>query len=47
MAFVVGFAVIAWLFRWLEHGSYAPFVVYRIVLGVLVLGLAAGGVIDA
>ncbi|HEU0214589.1 MAG TPA: undecaprenyl-diphosphate phosphatase [Jiangellaceae bacterium] len=46
-AFAVGFAVIAWLFRWLEHGSYAPFVVYRIVLGVLVLGLAAGGVIDA
>jgi undecaprenyl-diphosphatase len=46
-AFAVGFAVIAWLFRWLEHGSYVPFVVYRIVLGVLVLGLAAAGVIDA
>lgn len=47
VAFAVGYAVIAWLFRWLEHRSYAPFVVYRIVLGVLVLGLAAGGVIDA
>jgi undecaprenyl-diphosphatase len=47
VAFAVGYAVIAWLFRWLEHGSYAPFVAYRIILGVLVLGLAAGGVIDA
>jgi undecaprenyl-diphosphatase len=47
VAFTVGYAVIAWLFRWLEHGSFAPFVVYRITLGVLVLGLAAGGVIDA
>ncbi|MGH8776625.1 MAG: undecaprenyl-diphosphate phosphatase [Jiangellaceae bacterium] len=46
VAFVVGYAVIAWLFRWLERRSYAPFVAYRIVLGLLVLGLLAGGAID-
>jgi undecaprenyl-diphosphatase len=46
LAFVVGYAVIAWLMRWLERGSYLPFVIYRVVLGVLVLGLLAGGAID-
>jgi len=47
VAFAVGYAVIAWLFRWLEHGSYVPFVAYRIALGVLVLALLTAGVIDA
>ncbi|MBD0292395.1 MAG: undecaprenyl-diphosphate phosphatase [Jiangellaceae bacterium] len=46
IAFLVGYAVIAWLMRWLQHGSFLPFVVYRIALGLLVLGLLAGGVID-
>jgi undecaprenyl-diphosphatase len=46
VAFAVGYAVIGWLMRWLERGSYLPFVIYRVVLGLLVLGLIAGGVID-
>ena len=46
VAFAVGYAVIAWLMRWLVRGSYLPFVIYRIVLGLLVLGLLTGGVID-
>jgi undecaprenyl-diphosphatase len=47
VSFAVGYAVIAWLFRWLEHRSYAPFVAYRIALGLLVFGLLAGGAISA
>lgn len=47
IAFVVGFAVIAWLMRWLSSRSYLPFVVYRIALGALVLGLLATGQITA
>ena len=35
IAFGVGFAVIAWLMRWLTTKSYLPFVIYRLVLGVL------------
>jgi undecaprenyl-diphosphatase len=46
IAFIVGYAVIAWLMRWLVRGSYLPFVIYRILLGLLVLGLLAGGRID-
>ncbi len=33
IAFGVGFAVIAWLMRWLTTKSYLPFVIYRLVLG--------------
>jgi undecaprenyl-diphosphatase len=44
-AFVVGYASIAFLLRWLAHHSTVVFVVYRVVLGALVLALTAGGVI--
>ena len=41
IAFGVGLTVIAWLLRYLDRGSFTPFVVYRIVLGLLVLALVA------
>ena len=37
VAFVVGYAVIAWLMRFISKASFAPFVIYRILLGALVL----------
>src|SRR5215208_3333449 len=45
-AFVVGYASIAFLLRWLAHHSTAVFVAYRVALGVLVLVLTGAGVID-
>jgi undecaprenyl-diphosphatase len=45
IAFGVGFAVIAWLLRYLERGTFTPFVVYRIVLGLLLLALVGAGVL--
>lgn len=43
IAFVVGYAVIAWLLRWVTTHTYWPFVIYRIALGSLViLGLLTG-----
>jgi undecaprenyl-diphosphatase len=36
---LVGYAVIAWLIRYLERGTFKPFIVYRLALGVVVLGL--------
>ena len=47
IAFVVGYLVIGWLLRYIRTRSYLPFVIYRICLGVLVLALLAGGVLDA
>jgi undecaprenyl-diphosphatase len=46
-AFVVGYAAIAWLLRYVSTHSYAPFVVYRIALGSLTLALLGAGVISA
>src|SRR5215216_6142791 len=45
LAFVVGYASIAFLLRWLAHHSTAIFVAYRVGLGTLVLALAGAGVI--
>jgi len=47
IAFVVGYAVIAWLLRYLAHGSFRPFVIYRLVLGVVLLVLVAVGAVPA
>jgi undecaprenyl-diphosphatase len=46
LAFGVGLTVIAWLLRYLNRGSFTPFVVYRIIVGLLVLGLVFAGVLD-
>jgi undecaprenyl-diphosphatase len=45
LAFVVGYASIAFLLRWLTSHSTVIFVVYRVVLGLVVLALAGAGVI--
>jgi undecaprenyl-diphosphatase len=45
-AFVVGYASIAFLLRWLVRHSTAVFVVYRVALGALVLALTGAAVID-
>jgi len=42
-AFVVGYATIAWLLRWLTSHSMLVFAVYRVALGALVLALVYGG----
>jgi undecaprenyl-diphosphatase len=44
-AFVVGYASIAWLLRYLVRHSTIVFVVYRVGLGALTLALVATGVI--
>ena len=46
LAFVVGYASIAFLLRYLANHSTVVFVVYRVALGTLVLVLAANGVIS-
>jgi undecaprenyl-diphosphatase len=47
VAFVVGYAAIAWLLRYVSTHSYAPFIIYRIALGGLTLALLGAGVITA
>jgi undecaprenyl-diphosphatase len=45
IAFGVGLTVIAWLLRYLDRGSFTPFVVYRVVVGALILALVTAGVL--
>ena len=47
VSFVVGYAAIAWLLRYVSTRSYLPFVVYRIVLGGFTLSMVAVGVLSA
>lgn len=47
VAFGVGLAVIAFLMRWISTRSFLPFVVYRILLGGVLIALLLTGVIDA
>ncbi|MBF6049732.1 undecaprenyl-diphosphate phosphatase [Streptomyces sp. NRRL B-1677] len=46
IAFVVGYAVIAWFMRFISSKSFMPFVVYRILLGLLLFALVAAGVLS-
>ena len=45
-AFIVGYASIAFLLRWVANNSLAIFVWYRVALGALVIALAAAGTIS-
>ncbi|MFT4086273.1 MAG: undecaprenyl-diphosphate phosphatase [Gordonia sp. (in: high G+C Gram-positive bacteria)] len=47
IAFVVGYASIAWLLKFVSGHSMVWFAGYRVALGLLVIGLLAGGVISA
>ena len=46
LAFLVGYASIAFLLRWLTSHSTAIFVAYRVALGALVIALTASGAIS-
>ncbi|OWA02269.1 undecaprenyl-diphosphatase [Streptomyces sp. CS227] len=46
VAFVVGYAVIAWFMRFITTRSFMPFVYYRMALGILIFALVAAGVLS-
>lgn len=46
IAFVIGYAVIAWLLKYVTTKSFAPFILYRIALGSLLILLLSLGVIS-
>lgn len=47
IAFALGYAVIAWLLRYVSTHSFRPFVIYRVVLGLVVMLLLTLGVLSA
>jgi undecaprenyl-diphosphatase len=47
VAFGVGYVVIAWLLKFVSTKSFMPFIIYRIILGFVILILLAMGIISA
>lgn len=47
VAFATGFSVIVVLLRYLNRGSFMPFVVWRIVVGIALLAMLSNGVVAA
>ncbi|MER6955939.1 undecaprenyl-diphosphate phosphatase [Streptomyces sp. NPDC000618] len=46
IAFVTGYAVIAWFMKFISTKSFMPFVYYRVVLGVVLIVLVSMGVLS-
>ena len=47
MTFLIGYAAISWLLRFLTHHAMYWFVGYRVVLALTVMALLATGVVAA
>jgi len=47
VAFGVGYLVIAWLLKFVSTKSFMPFIIYRVILGTILLVLLGTGVIAA
>lgn len=47
VSFVVAYASIAWLLKYVAKHSFNAFVVYRIAIGVILFGLLGTGVLSA
>src|SRR6476469_1864499 len=47
VAFVVAYASIAWLLRFVATNTLIPFVWYRVILGILLAGALAAGFVNA
>ena len=47
VSFVVGYAAVAWLLKFIAKHSYSLFIGYRLVLGALLMVLLATGVLEA
>ena len=42
VSFIVAYGAVAWFMNWVRKRGFAPFAVYRIVVGIVVLAWAAG-----
>jgi undecaprenyl-diphosphatase len=45
VSFVVALGVVAWFMRWVRARGFAPFALYRIILGIVLLVMIARGIL--
>ena len=43
LSFIFALLAIRWMMGWLTHANFRIFVIYRIILGILLIGLIAMG----
>lgn len=46
-SFVAGYAAVAWLIKFISKHSYKGFIIYRVILGLIIIGLLLTNVIPA
>ncbi|MGW4898057.1 undecaprenyl-diphosphate phosphatase [Kitasatospora sp. NPDC004240] len=46
IAFVVGYAAVAWFLKFISNNSFMPFVIYRVLLGIVIIALVTMGTLD-
>lgn len=44
-SFIVGYLSIAWLLKFISHHTFTPFVVYRVALAFVIIGLLTTGIV--
>lgn len=47
VSFVVAYGSIAWLLRFVSKNSFTSFIIYRVILGVALIGLVLSGAVQA
>jgi undecaprenyl-diphosphatase len=47
LSFITGLVAITLMMKWLERSTFLPFVIYRLILGSVLLGLIYSGVISS
>lgn len=45
VSFVVGYASIAWLLKFVAHNNFSLFIWYRVAMGILIIGLLMAGIV--
>ncbi len=45
LSFIAGYIAISVMMHWLSRATFMPFVIYRVILGIALLGLIYGGMI--
>lgn len=46
-SFIAGYAAVAWLISFISKHSYKGFIIYRVILGVVIIALLSTGVLSA
>ena len=47
VSFVVGYAAVSWLLKFIQSNNFRSFIIYRFVLGLVIIGLLGAGIVAA